>query len=257
MHTTVSAAKFRTRIIACGLTALATLNMAACAQSQGPAAGGSAHHVASTSSESTDPSQPSLTTASQIPSGSESNSGPTSLAISPNSSTSSNLNSPIVTYEHGGLQFYDISPSYKPRLSEGSALSEFEGKGLSDYPDEGQPSVTLVLMTDYVHDRPIDADPSKPAASDVPVWLIRYQHVPTYRSGGGRMTNDTGPTLPQKPDYQDVIGVVDDSTGDALFEEISTPDRTPMSWSAPPADDLAKSSAGIETSPTIQQPSKH
>ena len=174
-----------------------------------------------------------------------------------------------VTYQGGQERFDPLPADYQPKIGAAQAFSAFaKSVDPSSLGTNEKPTILLASYTNFTTGKhatfvtgtmdPIAAarsdEASKPWWTAVPVWYIRYLHVPMVAAGGPAAPTQTYQT--PKTVIQEMVIPVSAETGQVLMMENASADQTPTSWS-PPADgkgDTAKSSAGtVHQQPTSLQ----
>ena len=154
-----------------------------------------------------------------------------------------------VTYQDGQERFDPLPANYEPKIDATQAFAAFarsvDPRSLGT--DE-KPIIVLASYTNFITGKhetfvtgtmdPVAAaksdEVSKSWWTDVPVWYIRYLHVPTAPAG---VIPAPGRTQgPPKVVIQEMVIPVSAETGQVLMMENVSADRTPTSWPSP-ADD--------------------
>ena len=174
-----------------------------------------------------------------------------------------------VTYGEGQERFDPLPGSYRPKIDAKQAFDAFarqvDPRSLGT--DE-HPTILLASYTNFVTGQhatfvtgtmdPVAAaksdNASKPWWVGVPVWYIRYLHVPVMAAGPNL---PGGARRPPMIVVQEMVIPVSAETGQVLMMANVTADRTPTSW-PPPSNsngNAEKSSAiSAHPEPTTAQP---
>lgn len=187
-----------------------------------------------------------------------------SLTTQPDTTASSSEIAPTdrltttVTYQGGQERFDPLPKDYQPKIEAAQAFSAFaKSVDPSSLGTNENPIILLAAYTNFTTGKhatfvtgtmdPIAAaksdEASKPWWTGVPVWYIRYLHVPMVSMGPPPAPGQTYQT--PKTVIQEMVVPVSAETGQVLMMENASADQTPTSW-PPPADgngDTAKSSA--------------
>ena len=163
-----------------------------------------------------------------------------------------------VTYQDGQERFDPLPTGYQPKIDAAQAFAAFaKSVNPSSLGTNEKPTVLLASYTNFTTGKhatfvtgtmdPVAAarsdEASRPWWTAVPVWYIRYLHVPTASVGAPAAPGQTY-QLP-KVVIQEMVIPVSAETGQVLMMENTFADRTPASWTAPTAGngDAAKTSA--------------
>ena len=162
-----------------------------------------------------------------------------------------------VTYSEGQERFDPLPASYRPKITAKQAFAAFaaEDDPRSLGTDE-KPTVLLASYTNFITGKhatfvtgtmdPVAAaksdEASKPWWVGVPVWYIRYLHVPMSSSGGGAARGET--RAPPQMVVQEMVIPVSAETGKVLMWENTQADRTPTSYPPPTGNGDTRKSAG-------------
>ncbi len=201
-----------------------------------------------------------------------------SLTTRPDATASSSETAPTdrltatVTYQSGQERFDPLPKDYQPKFDAAQAFSAFaRSVDPSSLGTNEKPTILLASYTNFTTGKhatfvtgtmdPIAAaksdEASKPWWTAVPVWYIRYLHVPIAPAGAPAAPGQ--PNKPPKMVTQEMVIPVSAQTGQVLMMENVSADRTPTSW-PPPADgngDTAKSSTGGDHQPAASVQTTH
>jgi hypothetical protein len=150
-----------------------------------------------------------------------------------------------VTYQDGQERFDPLPTVYQPKIGAAQAFAAFaKSINPSSLGTNEKPTVLLASYTNFTTGKhatfvtgtmdPVAAarsdEASKPWWTAVPVWYIRYLHVPTASVGAPAAPGQTY-QLP-KVVIQEMVIPVSAETGQVLMMENTFADRTPTSWTA-------------------------
>jgi hypothetical protein len=178
-----------------------------------------------------------------------------------------------VTYQGGQERFDPLPKDYQPKIDAAQAFAAFaRSVDPSSLGTNEKPTILLASYTNFTTGKqatfvtgtmdPIAAAKSdaasKPWWTAVPVWYIRYLHVPMAPAGPAAAPGQTN----QSPRLvvQEMVIPVSAETGQVLMMENAPADQTPTSWPPPTGDngDAAKSSAvSVHQQVTSMQTTTH
>lgn len=133
------------------------------------------------------------------------------------------------TYHKGFVRFEPVADSYHPVISASRAYRIFKSSGAHGYaPLHRDPEIFLSNYTTIGSGPGVGRNNGEARGFDhVPVWVIRFAHVPSYSSGPGNVAGST--TTPgQTAVLEDVVAVENADTGKLLTLYVDKPDRTPQ-----------------------------
>jgi len=151
-----------------------------------------------------------------------------------------------VTYSDGQERFDPLPMDYQPKINAAQAFAAFarsvDPRSLGS--DE-KPTILLASYTNFITGKhatfvtgtmdPVAAassdEASKPWWTNVPVWYIRFLHVPVAPAGGPAAPGHS--QEPPKVVIQEMVIPVSAETGQVLMMENVSADRTPTSWPVP------------------------
>lgn len=151
-----------------------------------------------------------------------------------------------VTYSDGQERFDPPPTNYQPKINAAQAFAAFaRSVDPQTLGSNEKPTILLASYTNFITGKHATfvtgtMDPVAAASSDeatkpwwinVPVWYIRYLHVPVAPAGAPAAPGDS--QEPPKIVIQEMVIPVSAATGQVLMMENVSADRTPMSWPAP------------------------
>ena len=155
-----------------------------------------------------------------------------------------------VTYQSGQERFDPLPPTYQPKITTRQALEAF-AKSVDPHAlgTDEKPTVLLASYTNFVTGKhatfvtgtmdPVAAarsdEASKPSWTAVPVWYIRYLHVPVAPAGVPAAPGRT--RVPPQVVVQEMVIPVSAETGQILMMENVSADPTAASWPTPTSGD--------------------
>ena len=150
-----------------------------------------------------------------------------------------------------GMDRFDVPPEgVTPRMTADSAYDAWMNGGGHRPESSEDPETRFVLYTNFAAGQMLDSGLVAHSSTKRPAWIVRFTNVSSSASGGGHSrpvggVTRTGPTGPPTTVVSDLVGVVDDTSGQAILTMNAKPDDPPHPWRSSLGSDRSSCPAAL------------